>query len=131
MPHTKLSYVEKLTRMDRVLAMYRNCQSGIELMKGHIEELADELYMDVDWETLSLVTRTQPKSETQPLTSTDTERTKSPKLLCGHPLPWRATYNGCIYFIMDANDECVATHSNKELIQILLDKSKEEFTRVE
>ena len=128
MPHTKLSYVEKLTRMDRVLAMYRNCQSGIELMKGHIEELADELYMDVDWETVSLVTRAQPKSVTQPITVADTEIAESPKLLYGHPLPWRAKYNGCIYFIMDANDECVATHSNKELIQILLDKSKEEFT---
>ena len=131
MPHTKLSYVEKLTRMDRVLAMYRNCQSGIELMKGHIEELADELYMDVDWETLSLVTRTQPKSEIKPVTTANTEIAKSPKLLCVHPLPWRATYNGCVYFILDANDQCVSTHSNKELIQILLDKSKEEFTRVE
>lgn len=60
MPHTKLSYVEKLARMDRVLAMYRNYRSGIDLIKGRIDELADELYMDVDWETVSLVTRAQP-----------------------------------------------------------------------
>lgn len=131
MPHTKLSYIEKLTRMDRVLAMYRNCQSGINLMKCHIEELADELYMDVDWETVSLITRTQPKSETQPITVADTEIAESPKLLYGHPLPWRSTFNGCVYFILDANDEPVMTHSNHGIIKTMLKASEEEFTRVE
>lgn len=132
MPYTKkLSYIEKLKRMTQLMASCSVLTEELRQLKEITDSLAAEVKLTIDWETFAVKVgdkRTQPKSEIKPVTTANTEIVKSPKLLCGHPLPWRATYNGCVYFIMDANDECVATHSNKELIQILLDKSKEEFT---
>ncbi len=50
------------------------------------------------------------------------------KIFCGHPVPWRSWYNGCIHFVLDADQKVVMTHSNTELVNAIIKLSEEEFT---